>query len=293
MKVLFEFYFLLAAASFVVGELLLLYILFDVIGMSGLEELSRYEKGTTFYYILNPVTKMLVQIACTVVVYIAAPSLTIALTVVLLGSFLTLRNGREKYRLAFWLTVMTALAGFWSFLAPFNHSYGLQLSAQPAAVLQQLAGFASSAVYQASKTMLVLLASLIIVVTTTPSQVLRVLERLKIPVFITFSLVVAMRELPRLFRSIDTFMKVQFLRGFGSNAPRVFRPFYYLAAFLFSVIPVMVFVLRGAKTTAVAADTRAFRAYNHRTNIYEIRFTKLDALVLAAVLAGLLALWLY
>ncbi|MCL5788464.1 MAG: energy-coupling factor transporter transmembrane protein EcfT [Candidatus Marsarchaeota archaeon] len=278
------------AVVFLAGEGISLYILFGVIGMGGLEELSRYEAGATFFYKLNPVTKMYIQLATTVVVYSAPPLLTSGLTVLMLVAFFTLSDGSRKYQLAFWLMILTFIASFWGMIDPFPRGGFYGLSAYNLAFPSASLTLVGEAFYQASKTMLVLLASLIIVLTTTPSQVLRVLEKLKIPLFVTFSIIVAMRELPRLFRAMDTIMKVQFMRGFGSKSPAPLRPFYMLAAFLLGAVPVMVYVLRGAKTTAVAADTRAFRTYSRRTNMSSVPFRAIDGVIVLVLTLGITVL---
>ncbi|EQD27918.1 cobalt transport protein, partial [mine drainage metagenome] len=109
------------------------------------------------------------------------------------------------------------------------------------------------------------LISLVLVMTSTPSQVLRALNKIGLPISITFSLVVAMRTIPRIFEYIDTSVKIQFMRGLGSNAPRVLRVFYMLKGAIYAIVPVIVLLVRGAKDTAISADTRAFRAYPRRT----------------------------
>ncbi|MCL4357066.1 MAG: energy-coupling factor transporter transmembrane protein EcfT, partial [Candidatus Thermoplasmatota archaeon] len=49
-------------------------------------------------------------------------------------------------------------------------------------------------------------------------------------------------------------------------------------------VPVIVFLVRGAKDTAISADTRAFRAYSKRTYMHPMTIGKVDKMALSAVI---------
>lgn len=146
--------------------------------------------------------------------------------------------------------------------------YGLQISTRAAAVL---------------------ITAFILIMTSTPSAILRSLGKLKVPVVLIFALVVGMRTVPRIWDSLDTAIKVQFMRGYGNRANRGTQVFYLLGGVFTSVVPAMTFLFRGAKNTAISADTRAFRAYKERTFLKPFVFGREDY-IFWAIIAGLIVL---
>ena len=125
----------------------------------------------------------------------------------------------------------------------------------------------------------VLLSSLLLVMTSTPSTILRSLQKIGLPIPIVFSLIVAMRTIPRIFDAISLSINLQFMRGLGSTSHALVKPIYYIEAGLASFIPVIVYMLRGAKNTAISADTRAFRAFKTRTYLLPSTFGSDDVIM--------------
>lgn len=271
-----------STALFVAGEFLSLYILFGRIGWTGLRELSRYTRGDTFYYKLNPVSKIGVQAVATVFALRASPLAVDVLTIALLASFLSLPKGSEKYGFAFYLFVDVLLASYWGLLYSAGRSHVFQRFVEPSPYTLSALAFVFD---ESCRSLVVIFASIILLVTTTPSQVMKILEKLRVPVVVTFSIVVAMRELPRVFEALDSITKIQYMRGLAKHSNRLSRPFYALVAFLGALVPAMIYVLRGAGSIAIAADTRGFRAFSRRTYLRPVRFTLLDVAVLLCCVA--------
>ena len=288
---------------FIFGVSLPLYLIIWAVGLSGFKEITRYETNTSFFYRLNPVTKILLSVSVMIISAVSVWWIGLILTALMLGSYLTLLNPRRKFLLGLYLTIATVVGVTWGY-APFTPEYILRsaglhgfniLWAWPSAfgimgyehylTLQSvLYGFQISMRFTA-----VALSSLILVMTTTPSNILKALDKFKVPVTITFAIVVAMRSVPRIFESLDLAVKNQLLRGLGSKAPRIFYPYYVLLAAFMSLIPVMVHLFRGAKTTAISADTRAFRAYGSRTYLTPIERNRTDYIVMRIIAVALIA----
>ncbi len=273
-------------------------ILLKAIGLTGFMKVTRYEKHNTFYYRMNPSVKIILGIMVMVVASVTIWWIGAIMTVIILSTYLTLKDGKRKFITGMFLTMMTVIGTTWAF-APYTPyvilqeafhsnqlttlwvwpSYFTVMGYQPALTTQGLIyGFQISMRFAA-----VSLMSLVLVMTSTPSQVLRSLNKVGIPTSITFSLVVAMRTIPRIFEYIDTSVKIQFMKGLGSNAPSFLRPFYMLAGAFSGIVPVIVFLVRGAKDTAISADTRAFRAYSKRTYMHPMTIGKVDKMALSAV----------
>jgi energy-coupling factor transport system permease protein len=275
-----------------------------VIGLTGFQQITRFEKHDTFYYRLNPVTKIVFTFLITFVAATTAWWIGGIITVGILGLYLTLLNGRRKFALGLFLVAATVV-GTVQGLAPYTPP---EIVAQAMGRYTPIViwtwpgyfavlGFVHELSLQAvtyslqvsSRITPVLLSSLLLVMTSTPSEILRSLRKAGLPTAFIFSLIVAMRTIPRVFDAIDLSIKSQFMRGLGSNAPSIIRPLYYLEAGFASIVPILVYMLRGAKNTAISADTRAFRAYSTRTYLFPSRFSH-DDLVMAVVILTMLAL---
>ena len=274
-------------------------ILLKAIGLTGFMKVTRYESYHTFYYRMNPAVKIILGIMVMVVASVTIWWIGAIMTVAILSSYLTLKDGKRKFITGMFLTIMTVIGTTWAF-APYtpyvilqeafhsNHltalwvwpSYFTVMGYQPSLTTQGIIyGFQISMRFTA-----VSLMSLVLVMTSTPSQVLRSLNKVGIPTSLTFSMVVAMRTVPRIFEYIDTSVKIQFMKGLGSNAPSILRPFYMLTGAFSGIVPVIVFLVRGAKDTAISADTRAFRAYSKRTYMHPMTIGKVDKMALSAVI---------
>jgi energy-coupling factor transport system permease protein len=306
-------------ALFLFGIVAPLYLIFGAIGLSGFRDISRYEDAHTFYYRLNPLTKIIFTITVTFVAATTGWYIDISMALIVLATYLTLKRGLRKMLLgsALAFSSVVGLAWYYALNTPytllifaFYHqclttappplsapflslftplwtwpSYYQYLGYQPVLTLQGL----QYGLQVSTRAGLVLLTALILIMTSTPSAILRSLGKVKLPVVILFALVVGMRTVPRIFDSLDTAVKVQFMRGYGANSNKVTRVFYLVGGVLTSIVPAMTFLFRGAKNTAISADTRAFRAYKQRTYLKPFTLSRADY-VLFGIIVGLIAL---
>jgi energy-coupling factor transport system permease protein len=298
---------------FLFGIVAPIYLIFGAIGLTGFRDISRYEEAHTFYYRLNPLTKIIFTITVTFVAATTGWYIDIALVLIVLATYLTLRRGVRKLLLggALAFSSVVGLAWFYAVNTPytllifaFYHqcittppvplsapfltyftplwtwpSYYQYLGYQPVLTLQGL----QYGLQVSTRAGAVLLTALILIMTSTPSAILRSLGKLKLPVVLLFALVVGMRTVPRIFDSLDTAVKVQFMRGYGANANKGTRVFYLVGGVLTSIVPAMTFLFRGAKNTAISADTRAFRAYKERTFLKPFSLSRADYVFLGIV----------
>ncbi|QGA54115.1 energy-coupling factor transporter transmembrane protein EcfT [Sulfolobus sp. E5-1-F] len=288
-----------------------LFVIF-LVGITGLREITRYESGNTFLYKLNPVIKLVLTI---VVMTVAATTIWwigAILTLILLLSYLTLNEGVRKFGYAFFLTLSTILGGTWS-IAPYTPPSILQLAfpnVKQFTVIWTFPSYFQVMGYEQQLTLEaliyglqtafrvapVLLSALLFITTTTGSDIFRMFTKIKIPIAITFSVLVGIRMIPRIFELLDTSVKMQYIRGLGYGKPRIISSLLIVYAIFEAIIPTMVYLFRGAKNLAISADTRGFRAYPSRTSLVELKFTSLDyyglmiivALIILAIVANLL-----
>jgi energy-coupling factor transport system permease protein len=277
-----------------------LYFILGAIGLTGFMEVTRFEKGVSFYYRMNPVTKLAMVLAFTFLAAATIWWMGMIATIVLLSTYVFLNNGRRKLVLGTLLTLTMVVGRMWAF-GPYTPSvvladvglttstpvwtwpgYFAYMGYQPVLTVERL-------VYGLQISMrftCVLLVGLILVMSSTPSAILKALNKIGVSITIVFMIVMAMRSIPRVFQALDTSVKIQLLRGRGTGANPVLRPVYIGISAISSLVPVVVFLMRGATNMSISADTRAFRAYPKRTYMDPITFNRQDFVGLAV--AGLI-----
>jgi energy-coupling factor transport system permease protein len=266
---------------FFLGAVVPIYILFGLIGLSGLRTITRYELHDSFYYRLNPATKLAALFMVALSSSYAGIYLGVAATVVILASYATLAGGAEKLKLGTLFTIAVVWGTVWGSISD-RISFIIQMESQGITVdTSFFFGDLTRLVASVVAVSCVFLLALILVMTSTPSSVMRSLRRIGMPNAITFSLVVGMRTVPNLLDAINSIAKVQLMRGFGTRGSRSLGPLYTLAAILYALIPALIYLLRGARNTAISTGTRAFGAYKNRTYVTKPPFGPYDVMVLA------------
>ena len=264
-------------AVFFLGAAIPVYIVFGLIRLSGFREITRYEKNDTLYYTLNPVTKILALFMVAVASPMAGIYFGLLATALILASYSTLSKGREKLRIGGLFTVAVVWGTVWT---PLSDRLSFFISGRPSGFLSfygELTRFVATQVAVSG----VFLLALILVMTSTPSAVMRALKQLGMPNAISFSIVVGMKTVPALLEAINSTIKIQFMRGFGGRGSRPLGPLYTMAAAILALIPSLVMLLRGARNTAISTGTRAFGAYKTRTNLAKPPFGAADVAVLS------------
>lgn len=287
------------------GVALPILLVFWWIGLKGFVELTKYEKGESFLYKLNPITKILFGIVVMVVASTTIWWIAAILTFSILPLYLTLNNGLKKFGYVSMLTISSLVGTTWA-VAPYTPPYLLNqvfpnqnpvvvwvwpsyftfMGYVPVLTLQALF-YGLQVAFRITAT---LVAALLLVVSTSVSDLFKSFTQMKvIPLAVTFSLMVGFRTIPRIFELLDTSVKMQILRGLGYGKPRFIRTFYYIYGAVMAIVPTMVYLFRGAKSLAISADTRGFRAYPKRTLYKEPPITKYDY-VMFGVIVGLIIL---
>ncbi|MGP6239189.1 energy-coupling factor transporter transmembrane component T family protein [Cuniculiplasma sp. SKW4] len=278
---------------FVFGVSIPFYLILGAIGISGFREITTYEKYDTFYYRLNASVKILLSIIIVLIATFAIWWIGAIITFALLASYASLKNGWRKMYLAGFLILSVIIGTVWGY-APYEPlsivSMALHTPVSKFTTIWTWPPYFSILGYEHKLTLQSLyyslqisfrftaavVASLLLVMTNTPAQIIKTLSKFKIPDPIIFSLVVAMKTVPAVFESFDTSIKISMMRGYGGNKPKFLRPFVILAAAIGSIVPTIVHLLRGARDIGISADTRAFRAYPTRTYYVQTPFKRED-----------------
>ena len=293
------------------GSLIPAAIIVFLIGLTGLKEITIYEEHNTFFYRLNPVTKFVFLIAIIVLVSTTIWWISAIFSLILLFSFLTLKDGVRRFFYASFLFVSTVLGGTWD-AAPFLSYQTLQMAFpnQNFTAIWVFPSYFTVMGYDRVLTLQALLfafqvsfrmaapllSSLLFVMTTGTAEIFRMFSKVKIPIPITFSVLVGVRTIPRIFELLDTSIKMQYIRGLGYGKPRFIQSLLIVEAIFLAIVPTIVYLFKGAKNMGISAATRGFMAYPKRTSLEEPEFTKLDyyflvviaLIIIVAIIANIL-----
>ncbi|ARM76717.1 energy-coupling factor transporter transmembrane component T family protein [Acidianus manzaensis] len=290
---------------FFYGVVFPILLLLSVLGLKGFLEITRYESGKTFLYKLNPLTKIIFGVVVMIVASTTIWWIGAILTLAVMFLYFTLTNGVRKFVYITILNAITIIGGTWG-IAPYTPTSILQMVfPNPSSYTTvwvwpsyfTIMGYEPTLTLQALiyglqisfRITAVLDSALLLILSTTTSDIFRMFSKIKVPLAVTFSILVGLRTVPRIFELFDTSIKMQFARGLGYNKPKIVNAFYFLYAGILAIVPTMVYLLRGAKNLAISADTRGFRAYNSRTSLVHLSIGKMDY-IMFVIIIGLIVL---
>lgn len=283
---------------FIFGAAGPLYVLLGAIGIGGFKEITTYEPYNSLFYRMNPLVKIVLSLTVMIIAAVTIWWIGALITVAIISTYGTLRNGRRKLYVGSLFMISTVVGTSWGYapFAPaailaiaFPHytpyvlwtwpSYFSIMGYQPYLTLQAL----EYGLQISFRTAAIMSSALLLVMTNTPSQILRTLHRVNVPDSIIFTLMVGMKSIPAIFGYLEESIKIQTMRGLGSTRSRYFQPIYMLIAGLYAIVPTIIHLLRGAKDIAISADTRGFRATRKRSYVEDIPITRLDYFALGTI----------
>ena len=256
----------------------------------------RYLNGGSVFHRLDARTKIFLSLtlACLIVILNTAGSLFV-LFMLLLGGFFLIRPPASYIRTMLYLMTMALFAtlisqGLFYYFEPRTPIFTIIRSDTP--MIGGLTGgvylYREGLFYGAIQSMRLFsaaLLSMIIVMTTYPSDLIFGLNKLGIPEKLGFMLTISIRFLPLFMEGTKRIIIAQKLRGLRLKGLRGgIKGFRYL------IVPLTIDCLRKARRIALAAEVRGFTG--KRTEIKELRFTSLDWIALIIMpMALALAIW--
>lgn len=126
-------------------------------------------------------------------------------------------------------------------------------------------------------------SSLLLVVTTNPSDMVWAFRKFRLPAKAGLALSVALRFLPDFFTRMSVLLRAVEVRGLDLSRPRWWKPWQvpaFLGRVLIAVpavtVPLLIGALRSASTMAMVADARAFGVVPTPTTLKEHTTTRAD-----------------
>jgi energy-coupling factor transport system permease protein len=136
---------------------------------------------------------------------------------------------------------------------------------------------------QSGRLLVTVSSSLLLVVSTSPSDVVWAFRKFRLPAKAGLALSVALRFLPDFFTRMSVLLRAVEVRGLDLSRPRWWKPWQvpaFLGRVLIAVpavtVPLLIGALRSASTLAMVADARAFGVVPTPTTLKEHTMTRAD-----------------
>jgi energy-coupling factor transport system permease protein len=281
-------------------------LLIKLVGAQGLRHLFSYEPKQSIIHKLDPRLKVLYPFVIGTVSVLLNWDFVFLLFALTLIPWLLMRTSGTRMRVVSTMIVTPAIGLIWSqglfHIVDYAHPH--LLFAFPATLSWfGTPGLSATGllygVQQAGRVMTGASASLILLMTTKPSEVIWAFYKFRMPAAIGLAFTTALRFLPQMIERMAVLLQVMQVRGYDLSIPRWWEvhlwPGYISRVFAcipIVTVPLLISVLRSTSVMAMVVDARAFGSHPHRTMLNEHRLTLNDciawgllaALVIAAVL---------
>ena len=137
--------------------------------------------------------------------------------------------------------------------------------------------------YTASRMLPILMMGYYTITTTKVSEFISSMERSNIPKDIIIPVSVVFRYIPSVFEEIKSITNAMKMRGFGLNVKSLMNP---LKLIEFYMIPILISAVKTADELSAASLTRGLSSPEKRTHLLEVKFSKLDFVLLAITFIG-------
>ncbi len=274
------------------------YMIFKIVGLSGFRRLFSYERRKSIMHQMHPLPKIVFVLFISIGAAMAEELYTLLLLIFLTIIMWVYSNPSEdKTRLLLiviltqWLLVAwgqsflnpgftrgAGLTAIYVFPAPLRYAFNLNFIT--------LEGFYYG-LRQGLRLVATLSAAIWLITTTHPSEIIYGLRSFKFPMEINFMIAVTFRSIPTILEKSTLVLAAERARGLRltpeptKNVLRMlWEALRVVWVVMLAFIPVIIESVRSGRQLALAATTKAFRAYRDRTYYRKIPFKKLDVIYL-------------
>jgi energy-coupling factor transport system permease protein len=277
-----------------------------LIGFRGLRNLFSYEPKRSAMHRLDPRLKVIYPVLIGILSVFLNWDYVYGLAFITLIPWLILRPSAQRARVVATLALVPVIGIIWQqgLFYTIGEQGHLLYAFPPTLSWLGTPGLSSSGLLyglqQGGRTLSAVLASLILLFTTTPSEVVWAFYRFRLPAAAGLAFTAAIRFFPQLVERLTVLIQVVQVRGYDLSIPRwwqVYRWPGYLGRAIgllpIVTIPLLINALRNTATTAMVVDARAFGAFRRRTALHAHRETVADVLgwmLLLALTAAVIVL---
>jgi energy-coupling factor transport system permease protein len=265
-------------------------LLIKLVGVQGLRHLFSYEPKQSIIHALDPRLKVLYPFVIGIVSVLLNWDWVFLLFALTLIPWLLTRASRDRMRVVFTMIATPALGLIWSqglfHIADYVHP---QLIFTFPATLSWLGtpGLSASGLLygaqQAGRVMAGASASLILLMTTKPSEVIWAFYKFRMPAAVGLAFTTALRFLPQMIERMTVLLQVLQVRGYDLSIPHWWElhrwPGYISRVFVcipIVTVPLLISALRSTFVMAMVVDARAFGSHPQRTMLNEHLPTRAD-----------------
>jgi len=282
------------------------YLIFKIVGLSGFRRLFSYERRDSIAHRMHPLPKLIFVLFISIGVAMASEFITLVFLIILTIFVWLLSNPSEdKMRLMLIIILTQWLMIAWgqSFLNPgYTRGGGLTAIYMFPTLLRTtfnlnfitLEGFYYG-LFQGLRVVAALSAAIWLITTTHPSEIVYGLRTFRLPMEINFMIAVTFRSIPTILEKSSLVLAAERARGLKltpTPTRNVFKMIWeamrVIWVVLIAFIPVIIESIRAGRQLALAATTRAFRAYRERTYYRKIPLKRLDIVFMIIFLIGLI-----
>lgn len=269
-----------------------------LIGFKGLRNLFSYEPKRSPIHRLDPRLKVVYPVVIGILSVFLNWDYVYGLAVITLIPWLILRPFAQRARVVGTLAAVPVIGIIWQqglFYTIGEQSHLLYVFPPTMSWLGTPGLSSTGLLYglqQGGRTLSAVLASLILLFTTTPSEVVWAFYKFRLPPAAGLAFTAAIRFFPQLVERLTVLIQVVQVRGYDLTIPswwQVYRWPGYLGRAIgllpIVTIPLLINALRNTATTAMVVDARAFGAFPRRTALHAHRATFADVLGWALLLA--------
>jgi energy-coupling factor transport system permease protein len=260
-----------------------------LVGFRGLRHLFSYEPKPSPIHRLDPRLKVVYPVVVGALSVFLNWDFVYGLALVTLIPWIILRPSAQRTRVVATLALIPVIGIIWQqglFYTVNNQGHMLYVFPATLSWLGTPGLSSSGLLYglqQGGRTLSAVLASLILLFATTPSEIVWAFYKFRMPAQVGLAFTAAIRFIPQLVERMTLLIQVVQVRGYDLTIPRwwqVHRWVAYLGRAIgvlpIVTIPLLINALRNVATTAMVVDTRAFGAFPRRTSLRVHRVTLAD-----------------
>jgi energy-coupling factor transport system permease protein len=270
-----------------------------LVGVRGLRHLFSYEPRQSIIHQLDPRLKVLYPFIIGVLSVLLNWNFVFLLLGFTLIPWILLRTSQARLRVVLTMIVTPAIGLIWSqglfHIQDYLHP-NLIFIFPPTISWFGTPGLSGTGllygVQQAGRVMAGASASLILLMTTKPSEVIWAFYKFRMPAAVGLAFTAALRFLPQLIERTTVLLQVMQVRGYDLTIPRWWEVYQwpgYIGRVLMCIpiitVPLLISSLRSTSVMAMVADARAFGSQPKRTMLVEHQTNWADRVALFLLVA--------
>lgn len=283
---------------------LILPVLFiTLVGVQGLRHLFSYEPRQSVIHQLDPRLKVLYPFVIGVLSVLLNWYFVWGLLAFTLIPWMFVKTSSARRRVVLTMVIVPALGLIWSqglfHIQDYQHP-NLIFTFPSTISWVGTPGLSGSGllygVQQAGRVMSCAAASLILLLTTRPSEIIWAFYKFRMPAAVGLAFTAALRFLPQLLERMAVLLQVMQVRGYDLTIPRWWQvrvwPGYIGRVFMcipIVTVPLLIGSLRSTSVMAMVADARAFGSQKQRTTLGAHETTQADRIAMGTLLGVTLA----